>query len=396
MSFDKRNSVFIVVFESVLESLYLITDHFLSYEVSAESLSFDKLRGLLESLYLTTDHFDATSDVSYSYSEFVTTWSASAATKSEWVPTGKMPDSPHPKWVADFVERDLTFWITRSYLESGGGGNTKQASSGGGTAAARRPSDVTRSPTFKNLVGIVGRPEWFTGLTRYYLAGGGPFGTNVADDGANSVPVLNRDGVTLVIADSHSPDTKNAPAPKDNVMQGVWADVVAVARQKFGPEKVGSGAEYNHMGAAQRRLKKPPLTTAGAQETTSATASQQRVEVCAPALGGSDGASECLTLQESVWGIKLLAELEGLKATVDPERLLRCFACVGEGGARLSLAGADEDGGGGGSLPSILIAVVVVVVAITIVVVVVILYCLKETGETDDLLEDESSEEYDY
>eukprot|EP00122_Pirum_gemmata_P000459 Pgem_evm1s402 len=39
--------------------------------------------------------------------------------------------------------------------------------------------------------------------------------------------------------------------------------------------------------------------------------------------------TNCISLQEAVWGTKLLIELEAIKKMVDPNHILKCYPCVG-------------------------------------------------------------------
>eukprot|EP00957_Ditylum_brightwellii_P140776 10723716-Ditylum_brightwellii.AAC.1 len=50
---------------------------------------------------------------------------------------------------------------------------------------------------------------------------------------------------------------------------------------------------------------------------------------------------QCISLQEAIWGSKTLAHLEAIKASIDPDNLLKCNYCVGNDKASLKLATTD-------------------------------------------------------
>jgi len=78
-----------------------------------------------------------------------------------------------------------------------------------------------------------------------------------------------------------------------------------------GAEFLG-GTEYNHISADVVG----PLKTDFSEPCPSHYDETQRQQ-------------ECMSLQESVWGTKMLTDLEAIKADVDPEGLFDCYFCVG-------------------------------------------------------------------
>ena len=53
-------------------------------------------------------------------------------------------------------------------------------------------------------------------------------------------------------------------------------------------------------------------------------------EPCPTDISTEEQEELCVSLVESVWGTKLLAELEATKKEVDPNNMFKCYRCVGE------------------------------------------------------------------
>lgn len=122
----------------------------------------------------------------------------------------------------------------------------------------------------------------------------------IADDSTTSVPLLQRQaGLQSCIFDR---DTERA------------------ARQSFSffiEEQEGGGfpggTEYNHIS----NVLFGPLKT-------------DFTEPCPTNITTEEQGELCVSLVESVWGTKLLSELEGIKKEVDPNNMFKCYRCVGE------------------------------------------------------------------
>jgi hypothetical protein len=91
----------------------------------------------------------------------------------------------------------------------------------------------------------------------------------------------------------------------------------ASLRKSFHPYVVNGtkflgGTEYNHIGPDVVGPLKTNFT-----------------EPCPSHYDEEERREKCMSLQESVWGTDMLAELEGIKADVDPKGLFSCYFCVG-------------------------------------------------------------------
>lgn len=64
-------------------------------------------------------------------------------------------------------------------------------------------------------------------------------------------------------------------------------------------------------------------------------------EACPVDLSFAESEEQCISTVESVWGTKLLGELESIKKEFDPNNMFKCYRCVGE-----NMQGDCEAGGG--------------------------------------------------
>ena len=121
---------------------------------------------------------------------------------------------------------------------------------------------------------------------------------------------------------AHDQTTAINPVQRDAGLQACIysAELETRARAKFhnyyttsNPDSsFPGGTEYNHISNVKFGPLKNSHTTA-----------------CPPEISFESQKRECVSLEESVWGTKILAELESIKKEVDPNNMFKCYRCVG-------------------------------------------------------------------
>merc|ERR1711879_443785 len=141
----------------------------------------------------------------------------------------------------------------------------------------------------------------------YHIMGGN---VAIASDGMSAISVVERDAAFQTCIPTRMRDGRyNLPDWFLN-----WEGSL---REAFLPYVTNGttflgGTEYNHISADVVG----PLKSNFSMPCPSEYTESQRT-------------SECMSLQESVWGTEMLSRLEAVKREVDPTGLFNCYFCVG-------------------------------------------------------------------